>query len=142
MSGAVYVGLAGTAAASCWSDLRSGRIPNVLTFGSAAAALLVHGAGGSNGLLFSVSGLVVGLLLFLPWYVMGGMGGGDVKLLAAFGAWLGPTQVFWACLFAMLAGGALALAVMIIYRRDRPRGIAYAVPVAVGVAMALWLPLR
>jgi prepilin peptidase CpaA len=59
----------------------------------------------------AAAGWGVGLLLFLPLFVRRGTGGGDVKLLAASGAWLGPGPVVWIALWAAVAGGALALAV-------------------------------
>ena len=52
---------------------------------------------------------MVGLLLFLPLFALRAMGGGDVKLLAAFGAWLGPVLVFWVAVYGAIAGGVLAL---------------------------------
>src|ERR1043166_695491 len=75
----------GVVASAC--DLRNRRIPNLLTFGGAVAAivfsLLAHGA---PGLWISLGGWVVGVALFLPFWLLGGMGAGDVKLLACLGA--------------------------------------------------------
>lgn len=102
--------------AACVTDWRSRRVPNVLTFGAALAALIFWtAAGGVQGALSSVAGWLVGCLLFLPWFLLRGMGGGDVKLLAALGAWLGPTTVVWVALYGALAGGALAI-VVTLYR--------------------------
>src|SRR5262245_8754207 len=114
-------GILSTIVLSCAWDLRARRLPNVLTFGSALAALAVHSLdGGLPAAGLSVAGCLTGILLFLPWFLAGGMGGGDVKLLGAFGAWLGPQQTLWAGLFAMLAGGVLAAGVTLyqIARRD------------------------
>lgn len=99
-------------AAACVSDFRTRRIPNVLTFGAAGAAL-VFGAvtGGLPGLGWVAAGWAVGCLIFLPWFALGGMGAGDVKLLAALGAWMGPGPVVWLALYAALAGGVFAVAV-------------------------------
>jgi prepilin peptidase CpaA len=168
MSTVIYAGIFATAALSCAWDVRRRRIPNALTFGSAALACCVYlTTAGFSGVAFSAAGWATGLLLFLPWFLAGGMGGGDVKLLAAFGAWLGPAQTGKACLFAMLAGGVCALFVVVRDGRlkaalastlrlavqpggplepvspsgtGQPRSsIAYAVPVAAGVGLALWL---
>ena len=140
MTAALYAGVALTAALSCAWDLRLRRIPNLLTVGSAAAACCVHLAlSGPAGAGFSVAGWVLGIALFLPWFLARAMGGGDVKLLGAVGAWLGPVEIVWACLFAMAAGGVVALVLLAAPRRERPRAIAYAVPVTMGVALALWL---
>ena len=97
---------------ACVTDLRSRRIPNVLTFGAAAAAL-VYGAvtGGWSGLGSATLGWLIGALAFIVPFALGGLGGGDVKLLAAIGAWLGPAGAFWVALYAGVAGGVMALGV-------------------------------
>ena len=59
----------------------------------------------------SLAGLVLGLLLMLPGYGLGATGAGDVKLMAAVGALVGPSLVVSAFLFTSLAGGVLALIV-------------------------------
>jgi prepilin peptidase CpaA len=93
-------------------DVRTHRIPNLLTFGSAAAALPYHAwMGGLAGLGASAGGWMIGVGLFLPLFLLRGMGGGDVKLLGAVGAWLGPTSVLYAGLYSVLAGGVLALVI-------------------------------
>ena len=85
------------------TDLRSSKIPNWLTVSAMAAGLLSHSwFDGLSGLLFSVKGLGLGLALFLLFYVMGGMGAGDVKLLAAVGSFLGAEGVVSAGIMAML----------------------------------------
>ena len=82
--------------AACVTDYRSRRIPNVLTFGASLAAVLFFWfTAGLAGIVTSAEGWIVGCLLFLPWFALGGMGGGDVKLLAALGAWAGPGQAVW-----------------------------------------------
>jgi prepilin peptidase CpaA len=97
---------------ACVTDWRSRRVPNILTFGAALAALIVFGwLAGWKGLATSVAGWLVGCLLFLPWFLLRGMGGGDVKLLAALGAWVGPGLVVWVALYAAVAGGLLAVLV-------------------------------
>lgn len=93
-------------------DIRTRRIPNILTFGSAAAALVYHAwTAGAPGFGASAGGWAIGVALFLPMFLLGGMGAGDVKLLGAVGAWLGPTGVLYAGLYSTLAGGVLALVV-------------------------------
>ncbi len=101
-----------TVAVAALIDIRTRRIPNLLTFGSAAGALAYHaGTGGLHGLGSSAGGWAIGVGLFLPMFLLGGMGAGDVKLLGAVGAWLGPMGVLYAGLYSVLAGGALALVV-------------------------------
>jgi prepilin peptidase CpaA len=99
-------------AAACITDFRSRRIPNTLTFGASAAAVVFWAiSGGLTGLGFSLAGWLVGCLLFLPWFLLRGMGAGDVKLLAALGAWVGPGTALWIALYAGIAGGVLAIVV-------------------------------
>ena len=96
------------------TDLRSYKIPNWLTLSAMAAGLLGHASvEGLSGLLFSLKGIGVGLALFLVFYVTGGMGAGDVKLLAAVGGFIGAEGVFSAGIMAMLLGGLYAIATMI-----------------------------
>ena len=91
-------------------DLRSGRIPNALTLGAAATGLIVGAiTQGPNGASQSVAGWLVGCALFLPFFLLGGMGAGDVKLLAALGAWLGPSTTVFVALYTAVAGGVMAI---------------------------------
>jgi prepilin peptidase CpaA len=93
-------------------DLRTRRIPNVLTFGGAIAAFsyAVY-TNGLTGLELSAAGWATGIGLFLPIFLVGGMGAGDVKLLGAVGAWLSPMATLYCALYSVLAGGLLGLIV-------------------------------
>jgi prepilin peptidase CpaA len=91
------------------TDVRSRRIPNVLTFGATVFALALHAFGaGASGLVFSATGWLVGTALFFPFFALRGMGGGDVKLLGAIGACLGGSVVVLVGLYSAIAGGILA----------------------------------
>jgi prepilin peptidase CpaA len=104
---ALLIGFAG-----CVTDVRSRRIPNLLTFGAAAGGLVFHTiAGGSGGFVQAAAGWLVGAAMFFVPFALGGLGGGDVKLLAALGAWVGPADAFWMAMYAGMAGGVLALVV-------------------------------
>lgn len=93
-------------------DIRTRRIPNLLTFGGAACAFIYFVIqAGLSGLGHSAAGWAIGLGLFLPIFLLGGMGAGDVKLLGAVGAWLGPSVILWCAFYAVLAGGVLAFIV-------------------------------
>ena len=113
-----YAVLAAGLAAAVVIDLRSRRIPNLLT---ATMALLGLGlaATGFSGLTLAAAvwGMVLGLLLMLPGHLFGATGAGDVKLMAAVGAIVGPGLVIPAFLFTCIAGGVLAVAVAIGRRR-------------------------
>lgn len=155
--------------AAVW-DLQTRRIPNLLTFGAALAAIVIHlWLQGPAGAGWAVAGWLVGVAFFLPFFALGGMGAGDVKLLGALGAWLGPGPVVWVALFSLIAGGIIGLAVALGYgyltqafanilwmfqfwRAEGPRPVpevtlathrgprlAYAVPVFAGLMVTLWL---
>jgi prepilin peptidase CpaA len=68
----------------------------------------IHGFGW-HGLGQSFAGLGLGLLVFGFLFWLGGMGGGDLKLCAALGAWIGPMQLFFAMVYAGMAGGIMVL---------------------------------
>lgn len=94
-------------------DMRTRRIPNYLTFTCAAGGLgFQAGVHGWAGLGDGVLGLILGLLLLMLPYLKGGMGAGDVKALAALGAWLGPGRTFSLFIFVGLSGGLLIVAVL------------------------------
>lgn len=102
----------GLATIACGWDLRTRRIPQVLTLGGAVAGLAFHSfTGGWQGGLGSFAGWVVGIAIFFAPFALGGLGAGDVKLLGALGAWLGAANVFWLALYAGVAGGVMALVV-------------------------------
>jgi len=92
------------------SDLRSARIPNWLTYSGLLTALVLRfGVLGWSGLKSGAIGMLVAGGLFLILFVMGAMGGGDLKLMACVGAWAGSAQVIAILLAAALAGGLLAV---------------------------------
>jgi len=88
-----------------WGDFRTRRIPNYLTLGTALAGLgFQFGVYGWQGLGQGFLGLVLGFALLIGFYLKGGMGPGDVKALAALGAWLGPLPTLYLFLYMGLAG--------------------------------------
>lgn len=115
------LGLALLLAASCVSDWRSRRIPNVLTVSGLFGALAFHGlapggAGlfdpylpGGLGLKASLLGAGLALLLLLLPYSRGWVGAGDTKLMAAVGAFVGLAALPAVLLGVMLSAGVLAL---------------------------------
>lgn len=94
----------------CATDTFLGEIPNPLNLSLIMSSLLYHGlASGASGVGTTLLGLLLGGALLMIPYLLGGMGGGDVKALAALGALLGPAAIFQIFLFTGLIGGGLAL---------------------------------
>lgn len=95
--------------ATC-TDLRNRRIPNWLVLPFLLAGISVScWLHGWHGLGQSLAGFGMALLFFGAFFWIGGMGAGDVKLLAAIGAWIGPNQLLVALVMISLVGGAMAL---------------------------------
>ena len=93
------------------------KVPNWLTF-----PMIVSGwvysvtCFGWQGLGWSLLGTFIGLLLLLPAYAIGGMGAGDVKLLAGVGAWMYGTHVFYAFCISASVGAVIAVAMVLVRR--------------------------
>ena len=151
-------------------DLRSRRVPNVLTFGAAGVALGYYlTIGGVSALGWSAGGWLTAVLLFFPFFALRGLGAGDVKLLGAFGAWLGPAGALYLAFFTGAVGGLMAVIVVLgrgVFKQTfvnlwvlflfwkgaglKPMPsltlessvsprLAYALPIAVGALTTLWL---
>jgi len=103
-------------------------------------------ASGWSGLGAALLGSVSGFLVFLVFYLLGGMGGGDVKLMAGFGALLGASRLLQAALFTAVVGGLLALIVLGVHtlrtkRREGDAKGAVSIPYAPAIATGVWLAL-
>lgn len=94
-------------------DVRTRRIPNALTLSGVVAGLALRAPLGMAAVASGLAGAGIALLLSLPLFALGGLGGGDAKLLVAAGAFLGPQALFTAALMAGVLGGLMAVAVMI-----------------------------
>lgn len=158
------------AVGACVFDLRTRHIPNALTFGGAALGLLygVYTAG-IGGLLGALGGWATGLAIFLPFFILRGLGAGDVKLMACLGAWVGAADTVWVALYAAVSGGVMALIVgastgylrgavdnlylllshfrvagvrahpELTLERGKGPRLPYALPITAGLLLALWL---
>jgi len=167
---ATHVVALGVASVACLFDLGTRRIPNWLTFGATGAALAYHAVGGgAAGAAQSVGGWAAGVALLLAPYLLGGMGAGDVKLVGALGAWLGPHDTFWLAMYTGMAGAVAAVVVSaghgylrqalnnvwlllahwrvnglkpfpeLTLATSRGPRLAYAVPILVGTVVMVWL---
>lgn len=107
-------GLVGILAVALMTDLQSRKIYNWLTFPGIATGMALSAAfGGIAGLQSSGIGVLAGSAVFLVGFLMGQMGAGDVKLMAAVGAWLGWPAALAAVLYVAFFGGALAVAMAV-----------------------------
>lgn len=105
-----YISLVLIVSSAIYFDLRTRRIPNFLTFPAILLGLGLHAFyGGWPGFLSSLEGLLLGGGVLLAFYIAGGMGAGDVKLMAGMGALLGVEKAATALVLTALAGGVLAL---------------------------------
>jgi len=133
-------------------DIWRRRVSNVVTLGAFAAGVALQSyLYGIPGLWDSLLGGFYGFVIFLVFFLLGGMGGGDIKLMAAFGAILGADKVLWAAFFTAILGalfGLIYLAVVKIARLirarradpddapDRKAMIPYAPAISLGVLMS------
>ncbi|WP_296977736.1 prepilin peptidase [Thermobacillus sp. ZCTH02-B1] len=130
-------------AAAFVSDIRTMRIPNRLNVTALAAGLLCHAAAGAwsgwqeaasasgawlgalqaagRGLSEACAGAGAGFALLLLPYMLGAVGGGDVKLFAALGSWIGAREALDCAVYSMLAAGAYGLACLAIGKRRAAR---------------------
>ncbi len=99
------------------------KVPNWLTFPMiisgwlfSAVATIWTGDPWWVGISWSLVGTLVGLMLLLPAYAIGGMGAGDVKLLAGVGAWMHATHTFYAFCVSAIVGAVLAIAMVLVQR--------------------------
>jgi prepilin peptidase CpaA len=100
------------------------KVPNAITFPMIIAGWLyssfaygMAGEGWYLGLLWSIGGTAVGLACLYPFYAIGGMGGGDVKMLAAVGAWVHSSMTISAFFLSAFIGGLMAI-LMIVFSKS------------------------
>jgi prepilin peptidase CpaA len=100
-------------------DVRYRRIPNWLNVTGVLIGLAVNWIIGppDAGILFSLAGLGIAFGLYLVLYLLRAMGAGDVKLMAAVGALLGPSRWFGLFLVTAIIGGIMALVLVLMRRR-------------------------
>lgn len=99
------------------TDLKSRIIPNKLTLPGLVLGLAYHTLiQGWDGFVFSISGLGLGFGLMIVPFMINAMGGGDVKLMACLGAWLGAKLILAAFIATSIVGGIYALVVLAVHR--------------------------
>ncbi len=108
--------VAGTLAAAA-TDLRSRRIPNVLTGAMAVAAVSIHLFGGTAALLLAIVVMIAAFAVGMFAFSAGWFGGGDVKLIAAACGLVSYPGAISLVLFILVGGAVLALAEVVRQRR-------------------------
>ncbi len=103
---------------SSFTDFKNQKIPNYLTFPSMLTGMIYYFISeGMAGFFFSLAGLLTGFFLLIIPHILGGMGAGDVKLLAAVGSFIGAKGVFLAFLLTALFGGIYAIIIILYFRK-------------------------
>ena len=96
-------------------DLWRRRVSNPIAVGAFLSGLVANTVlEGLRGAGNALAGSLVGFVIFLAFYLLGGMGGGDVKLMAGFGAILGVERILIAAIMAALIGGLMALGYLLV----------------------------
>jgi prepilin peptidase CpaA len=97
------------------------KVPNWITFPMIISGWIYSATlspfAGWEGLMYSLIGTAVGLALLLPLYAIGGMGAGDVKLLAGVGAWVWGTVTLYSFVVSAVVGGIIAV-IMVLARKN------------------------
>jgi len=100
-------------------DMRQHRVPNLISLGGILVALALYASllgFGTDGLLTGLAGMTIGLVIFLPFHIVGGMGAGDVKLMAMAGTFLDPLHALLAAGLSLGAGSLLGLGILLLRR--------------------------
>jgi len=106
--GLKFLTLVGYLAAAVLLDVRSRRIPNALCLLVLATGIAFQTlAAGVDGTLVAIGGMLTGFAVLVPLYFVGGMGAGDVKLMASVGTFLGASGALFAGASTLLVGAAI-----------------------------------
>lgn len=120
-------------------DLRYRRIPDALVWPAMAGTLLLRGLPLGKHTLATILGGLIGLLPFLlvALHSPGTLGGGDVKLAALIGLMAGFPQVLWPICLGILAGAAVAIALILAGHREARSQMPYAPFLCLGALISL-----
>jgi prepilin peptidase CpaA len=107
------------------SDVRTLRIPNVLTGPAMLVGLVLNASfAGWAGLGASLAGFALALVILIGPFALGGVGGGDVKMMAAVGALVGPRLVLHSLVLGLILGGVFAIVHLARHARLREKLVA------------------
>jgi prepilin peptidase CpaA len=101
------------------NDMATRRIPNLLLLAGCGGALLLHlwSPEPVQALLSALGGMMLGLALFLPFYLVNGMAAGDVKMMAVVGFFTGPGDALEIAVLTWCVGGVMALGLVLVRSR-------------------------
>ena len=106
----IYVILTIFVVTCCVVDVRTRRIPNAISGPAVVAGVILNTMSyGLPGLGWSLAGVAVIVAILLAPFALGGLGGGDVKMMAAVGAFLGPRLALYGLLVGMILGGVVMM---------------------------------
>jgi prepilin peptidase CpaA len=137
---AALIGILATA-----EDLRRRTISNKTVVGALVLGLGTQTAlYGFQGLGSALAGTAAGFLVFLVFFLLGGMGGGDIKLMAGFGAIVGLGRIFQAALLTAILGAIFAMGYLLVRKirgtnnpqAAEPETIPYAPAISLGVLLS------
>jgi len=109
--------LAAVLALTTYTEIQSARIPNWITLPALAFAFIISFVGVGIPLASSLLGFLAGFGFLFIFYMFGGMGGGDVKLMGAVGALLGFPDILNVLMYTAFIGGAMAILALIWHKR-------------------------
>jgi prepilin peptidase CpaA len=109
----VHLVLVAFVCAAAWWDFTTQRIPNTITVAGLAAALILRAPLGGDVIVEGLAGMAFAFVAGAVLYALGGIGGGDVKLLAGVGAFLGSAEVLGALCYSAILGAVFALLTVI-----------------------------
>ncbi len=122
----VYWAVCVFAVVAAYIDGKELRVPNKLTFPMIFAGWIwssihygLNGDGWYIGLAWSLAGTAVGIATLLPAYSIGGMGAGDVKMMAAIGAWVHCSITFYSFCVGAIVGAILAVGMILLSGEGR-----------------------
>ncbi len=129
------------ALAAAMTDARSFRVPNLLTLPLLLLGVVYHSfTSGLGGFQASMLGALIGFAIMLVMYMLGGMGAGDVKLVAGMGAWLGVEMLIY--VFAVAAAGTLVYSLVLLVRQGRLGTVVIQIQVALMQMLAIGKHLK
>lgn len=124
--------------AAAWTDVRRGKIYNLIILPTLAAGLLLVFADGSEKFPGILTAALLTIVCLYPFWRLGGLGAGDIKMFLALIPLMGVQWYFCSFVLSFLIGGAAAV-ILLIIERDRGAAMHFAVPVGISVLICLIL---